>query len=187
MTNRKNHYIIAPPSTSEINQIIGDQANANFACRADNGKQGLMNQSMVKLAASYEPANHSVSQNTMMSTLSRDNSVKIPKNKQVSANDFKPQKNDGTRSSFANKLFKCTQRVLIFKSDINTSVNENVTSPTKDVEPKLMKKNSNASIKREISNSSSKEIDEEEFTSNEITRMMFKLDKDINNELASTS
>lgn len=171
-TSNRNHYVISPPTTSETNQMKDDQTIGNFGCRAVDVPPFLMNETVVRLAPSYEPANHSISQQTTVTTLSRENSAKCLQNSQIYANEYSPQRNDITKNSFAEKLMKCTQKVLIFKTEVNFS-------PTINEELKLMKKVSNGSIRsgNTISPSSLKEIDEEEFTSNDIAQ-----NKDIHNE-----
>lgn len=156
-----------------------DQTIGNFGCRAEVMPPFLMNQSIVKLKPSYEPANHSVSQQTTVTTFSRENSTKCLENGLIYASEYDPGRNDVAKNYLAEKLMKCTQKVLIFKSEVNSSAAINK-------ELKLMKKVSNGSIRSgsTISNSSLKGIDEEEFTSND---MMIERNKDILKERACPS
>ena|SRR5690349_13378826 len=179
--NRNHHYIIAPPSTSETIPVKDDQTIGTFGCNTDNVPPFLMNQSMAKLIPLYEPANHSISQQTTVTSLSRDNSLKYLTNNRISSNEN--QKNDASKNSFAEKLMKCSQKVLIFQTEVNTSpkINDN---------PKMMKIVSNGSIRSgdTISNSSLelKVIDEEEFINNNVAQM-FELNKKVFTESDRTS
>jgi hypothetical protein len=77
--------------------------------------------------------------------------------------------NDKRRNSFAEKLKKCTQKVLTFKTDGNTlAFGEGCSA-----KEKLRKKISNGSQRSALSNSSLKEIDEE--ASSEVAQMMCEM------------
>lgn len=171
LNRNHHHYMIAPPTSSEINQSKVEQSIGNFGCRADDVPPFLMNQSVVRLAPSYE-VNHSVSQQTTVTTLSRDNSGKKLKHPSF-VNEFLSQKNEATDDSFTDKLMKCTQKVLIFKNEANES-------STVNEKPRVMKKTSSGSIGsgNTISNSSLKEIDEEEYISSDIVHMNHSLAND---------
>jgi hypothetical protein len=189
--NRSQFMIPSSQNSSEIIQIKDDQNIddvGTFASRDDDMPPFMMDrtcnpyQSVVKFAPSYEPNSFSCSQQTTTTQLSRDNSLKSenPK-KSRSKSSFKSSvaQHDSRRTSFAEKLKKCTQKVLIFKTDVNSS------SPSIEEKSKIKKRVSNESLRsgNTISNSSLKEIDEEEFTSSELVQMMF----DVNNEIRHLS
>lgn len=104
-----------------------------------------------------------------MTTLSRDNSMKCINLKKVRQLPIEAvnvaQPSDKRRNSFAEKLKKCTQKVLTFKSDVNTPA-------FGEGKAKLRKKISSESA-RTMSNSSLKEIDEE--ASSEVAQMMCEI------------
>lgn len=163
-------------NSSEIIQIKDSRNNevGNFACRSGDVPAFMMDQSyhpyesVVRFSsASYEPANFSCSQQTTTTTLSRDNSLKCIKAKKV--------RGVTSGSSFAEKLRKCTEKVMIFKTD-ETSLPKTVKE-----EPQMTKKTSNGSVRssNSISNSSLKEIDEDEFTSTELAQMMHEINMEI--------
>lgn len=192
-TLNRNHFMIP---TSEIIQIkdarlIDDVRN--FACRGEHVSSYMMDQSyqsVVKLASPYEPINFSCSQTTT-TTLSRENSVKKCINQKVKLclNDTlsATQLNDIRRHSFAEKLRRCTQKVLTFTSDVSSSSSPTTvaaaTSMTAVLDDKveIKKRASSDSIKsgNTISNSSLKEIDEEEFTSSELAQMIHEVNNEI--------
>lgn len=121
--------------------------------------------------------NFSCSQQTTTTTLSRENSLKCinPKKGRLGSSEKAPIKQpaENRMNSFAETLKRCTQKVLIFKTDVNTSM----TTSLADGKAKMKKKVSNESIRsgNTISNSSLKEIDEEEFTSSELSQMMCEI------------
>lgn len=194
-TLNRNAYMLPTQSTSEIIQIKDarhiDEVR-NFACRAEHVSPFMMDhsyKSVVKVA-SYEPINFSCSQTTM-TTLSRENSVKQcvnPRGKLFSNEDLvSTQMSDNRRNSFAEKLKRCTQKVLTFTSDVSspssTTAVAAATTLTAVLEDKvkIKKRASSDSIKsgNTISNSSLKEIDEEEFTSSELAQMMHEINNEI--------
>jgi hypothetical protein len=193
--NRSQFMIPSSQNSSEIIQIKDAQNIddvGNFASRADDMPPFMMDrachpyQSIVKFAPSYEPINFSCSQQTTTTMLSRDNSLKCPslkKGRVNSSDKATTARHDNRRTSFAEKLKKCTQKVLIFKTDVNSS------SPAAGEKSKIKKRISNASLGsgNTISNSSLKEIDEEEFTSSELVQMMFEVNNEIRHLSAHTS
>lgn len=198
-----NHYMLPQQTTSEIIQIKDDRhidEVRNFACRAENVSPFMMDQSyqsVVKLASSYEPINFSCSQTTT-TTLSRENSAKkkcINHKGRICLNGnlLATHMNDNRRNSFAEKLKRCTQKVLTFTSDASTpSSTTTVEASTMkmavvDDIAKIKKRVSSDSIKsgNTISDSSLKEIDEEEFTSSEFAQMMYELKKEIKHSPSS--
>jgi hypothetical protein len=163
-------------NNSEIIQIKDERNNdevRNFACSAGDEASPYQlidhpYQSVVRFGPSqYEPSNISCSQQTTTTTVSCDSIVKCIKPKKGKKCSTKvsaaPKRHlNKEKKSFAQTLKKCT---LIFKSDSNSS----------DAKVKIGKKNSCESI----SNSSLKEIDEEEFTSAELAQIMCDVNKEI--------
>lgn len=186
-TLNRNHFMIPSQNTSELIEIQDarhiDEVRT-FACRAEDVSPFMMDnsyKSTVKINPTGEPVNFSCSQQTTMTTLSRDNSLKHinPKMGRSSSSEkvLTKQPPDNRKNSFAETLKRCTQKVLIFKTDMNTSM----TTSLSDGKVKIKKKVSNDSIKSSntISNSSLKEIDEEEFTSSELAQMMCEINNGI--------
>lgn len=183
----RNHFMLPQHNASEIIQIKDVRKSnepRNFACRVDDGPPFLMDhsyQSVVQFAPSYDPANFSCSQQTTVTTVSRDPSIKKSKkvrlNLNIKANVAQP--NGIRRNSFTEKL-----KDLIFKSDVNLPI-----PIPAEQNLKIAKKLSNESIKSEntISNSSLKEVDEDEFTSSEMAQMMSEVNNEIRNVPAKTS
>lgn len=186
--NRANFVMASSHNSSEISQIKDARHNdelGNFACRTDDMPPYLMchpYQSIVTMNPSCEPVNYSSSQLTTSTILSRDNSAKgisLKKGRIVSTEPGnilqQPQQQliNAKNSTFTQKLKKCTRKVLTFKTEAN--------SPALDGKPSIKKKISDESIKsgNTISNSSLKEIDEEEFTSSELAQMMFEVNNEI--------
>jgi hypothetical protein len=188
----RNHFVIQPhEDSSEIIQIQ-DTLNGevgNFASRGGDVPPFMMDRSyhpygsVVRYSSPYEPVNFSYSQQTTTTTLSRDNSLKCVKSKKGREDSIEKPKGHTRRTSLAEKLRKCTQKVLIFKTD--------ETLPPKKVSerPQIEKKKSNGSIRsgNSISNSSLKEIDEEEFTSTELAQMMHEINNEIRHVSINTS
>lgn len=172
-------------NASEIMQVKDVRKNnepRSFACRVDDGPPFLMDhsyQSVVQFAPSYDPANFSCSQQTTVTTISRDPSIKKSKkvrlNSNIKANVVQP--NGIRRNSITEKL-----KDLIFKSDVNLPI-------LAEQNPKIAKKPSKESIKSEntISNSSLKEVDEDEFASSEMAQVMSEVNTEIRNVPAKTS
>lgn len=194
MTTLNRNQFSIPPShnSSEINQIKGAQNNddvGNFASRADDLSPFMMDrachpyQSVVKFEMPYEPINFSCSLQTTTTSISRDNSLKCANPKKGSGKSFVADAQNSRRTSFAEKLKKCTQKVLIFKSDASSS------TPITEGTVKIKKKASMESIGsgNTISNSSLKEIDEEEFTSSELAQIMFEVNNEIRHLSTHTS
>lgn len=137
--------------------------------------------SIVKMGPSYEPTSYSCSQHTTVTNLSRENSLMSKSNKTdqiISSVQISGKQQERRKTFFAEALKKCTQKVLIFKTDVTPS------SPLPmaiEGIAKVRKKNSSGSIKsgNTISNSSLKEIDEEEFTSSELAQMMHEINNEI--------
>lgn len=174
-TLNRSHFHIIPSSQniSELNQIKGARhidESRNFGCRADERLPPYVMDhpfdSVVQCAPSYDPLNFSCSQTTT-TTLSRDNSMKSlnPKKGRAGSSKKAPnvQQHDNRINSFAQKL----KKVLIFK---NLAV--------EDGKEAVKKKVSAGSVVsgNTISNSSLKEIDEEEFNSSELAQMMHDID-----------
>jgi hypothetical protein len=194
-TLNRSHFMIPPSeNSSEIIQIKDSRNNevGNFACRGGDVRPFMMDrsyhpyESVVSFSSPYEPINFSCSQQTTTTTLSRDNSLKCVKSKKGRMNSGEKSTSmhsDNRRTSFAEKLRKCTQKVLIFKTDAN------LPSKTVEEKPQIMKKVSNESLRsgNTISNSSLKEIDEEEFTSSELAQMMFQINNEIRHLSATSS
>lgn len=191
-TLNRGHFMIAPSeNSSEIIQIKDSLDNevGNFASRNGNLPPFMMDrpyESIVKFTSPYEHINFSCSQQTTTTTLSRDNSlkfVKSNKDRMNSGEKLTSMQSDNRRTSFAEKLKKCTQKVLIFKADANSS------SKITEEMPKIKKKESNESLRsgNTISNSSLKEIDEEEFTSSELAQMMTEINHEIRHLSSHTS
>lgn len=196
MTSLKRSSFMNPPpqDSSEIIQIK-DARNidevGNFASRA-NGLSPFMidrtcrpYESVIKFETSSDPI--SCSQQTTLTTLSRDNSLKcanLKKGRIISKEKTTVAQNSGRTTSFAEKLKKCTQKVLIFKTEVN-----NISPQVTEGEFKVKKNISSGSIGsgNSISNSSLKEIDEEEFTSSELAQMMFEANEEIRHLSAHTS
>lgn len=190
--NQSQYIIPSSQNSSEINPNKDDRhidEVGNFACRNEDLSPFMMDQtchpyhSVVKFASPYEPINFSCSLQTTTTTLSRDNSLKCPSLKKCPNDKSADTFNGNRRTSFAERLKKCTQRVLIFKTDVNLS------SAANEESQKIKKKVSSESLKSgyTISNSSLKEIDEEEFTSTELAQMMFEVNKEIRHFSANTS
>jgi hypothetical protein len=178
MLNRSQFMIQPHENSSEINQIKDSRNNeaGNFAYRGGDMPAFMMDQSyhphdsVVRFSSAYEPVNFSCSQNTTTTMLSRDNSLKCIKGKK--SHGSSKENVQLSRTSFAEKLRKCTQKVMTFKVD--------ETSPSKEIEKvqKIEKKTTNE-FSDSISNSSLKEIDEDEFTSTELAQMMHEINKEI--------
>lgn len=176
MPSQSNSEIIKIKAVRNIDEV------RHFACRADDMSSFVMMDhscpSVVKLTPSYETVNFSCSQQTNTTTLSRDNSVKcinLKKGRPIINEKVSITPTHGNRkNTLAQRLRKCTQRVLTFKSD---------TSPctAADGKEEIKKKVSPESIRsgNTISNSSLKEIDEEEFTSTELAQMMHEINSEI--------
>lgn len=153
-----------------------------MACRADDMSSFMTMDhscpSVVKLTPSYETVNFSCSQQTTTTTLSRDNSVKsinLKKGRPITSEKVSITQEHGTRkNTLAQRLRKCTQKVLTFKSEASPCT-------VTDGKAEIKKKPSNDSIRsgNTISNSSLKEIDEEEFTSTELAQMMHEINSKI--------
>lgn len=171
----RNHFV---PSlhNSEIIQIrdvrIVDDAR-NFACRGDVVPPFLTDpyQSVVKLDPACDPINFSCSQQTTCSTLSRENSAKRGFPKNIESSEKKTTQQVKRKNSFAETLKKCTDKVLIFKTD----------PPTVNGKAAISKEVSCSSLKSKnsISNSSLKETDAENSVNAELTHMMFNEARDI--------
>lgn len=194
-TLNRGHYMIPTAQNSrEINRFKDARHFddvGNFGSRIDDLPPFMMNrshhpyQSGIKIATSYDPTNFSCSQHTNSTTLSRENSLKCGALKKGRVKPSKNKKatvdrsNDNRKSSFTEKL----RKVLIFKTDGNSSLADT------EQKIKIKKKPSNGSLGsgNTISNSSLKEIDEEEFTSSELAQKMFEINNEIRNANFITS
>ncbi|CRK88814.1 CLUMA_CG002551, isoform A [Clunio marinus] len=169
-TLNRNQFIIPSQPTSEILHSKDEQnidELGNFSCRAEDVSPFMMvhpYQSIVTFTPSFEANNFSCSQFTTTSTISQDKTMKMknPYKDRTRMNGDMTIQNDKNRrrNSFTEKL----KKVLIFKPDANLMVTTNNNPKVKNV------------ISSEsISNSSLKEVDEDEFTSSELTQMMFEV------------
>ena len=172
MTTLNRNPFAIQQSTSEIIQVNGVrniEDERNFDCRAGDVSPFLMEnpyQSVVRLTPPYGDAvNFSCSQQTTLTTLSRENSVRFMKNRVISTLEPLTQPNDSRMNSFTDRLKKCTQKVLIFKSDVNTLSSNETLQLSNDV--------SKGKAQKSLSNSSLKEMDEEEHGSAERVQIMF--------------
>lgn len=189
------NFIIPSNQSSEILEIKDGVRNIdevrNFAYRVDVSAPYMMGHAIdpytpvANYKPTYEPPNNSCSQHTTSTTVSRDNSLKTTSGVNVTAFVKITQANipqvENKVNTIAEKLRKCTQKVLTFKTDGNSS---NIAK-----RPKMIKKISNDSIKsgNTISNSSLQEIDEEEFTSSELAQVMSEVNKEIKHLATQTS
>lgn len=175
-TPNRNHFVPSSLHNSEIIQIrdvrIVDDAR-NFACRGDVVPPFLAEtyQSVVKLDPACDPINFSCSQQTTSSTLSRENSAKRAFPKNIEGSEKKTNQQVKRKNSFAETLKKCTDKVLIFKTDPPTVNGKAAIS--KDVSCSSLKS------KNSISNSSLKETDAENSVNAELAQMMFNEGRDI--------
>lgn len=160
-TPNRNQFFVPSLQNSEIIQIKDARIidDVRFGCRGDDGVSPFLmdpHQSVVKLRPTDEPINFSCSQQTTCTLLSRDSSFKcvISKMGRDSSGE-KATQQVKRKSSFAETLRKCTEKVLTFKTDP-------VIANEKEL---IKKKTSNASLKSNgISNSSLKEVDEKDIS-----------------------
>lgn len=173
-TLNRNHFV-SSLQHSEIIQIrdarIVDDVR-NFACRGDVVPPFMTDtyESVVKLDPACDPINFSCSQQTTCSTLSRENSAKRAFTKNIDCSEKKTTQQFKRENSFAETLKKCSDKVLIFKTDQSTVNGKAAIS--KDVSRSSLKS------KNSISNSSLKETDEENSVNAELAQMMFNATKD---------
>lgn len=182
-TINRYHYIAAnnPSEIIQIKAVQNIDEVRHFACRADDMSSFVMVDhnscpSVVKLTPSYDTVNFSCSQQTNTTTLSRDNSCKCVnlKNVRLAKDEKVSIKQEHVSTTLAERLRNCTKRVLTFKTEASSCL-------ASVAKTEIMKKPSNDSMRsgNTISNSSLKEIDEEEFTSTELAQMMHEKNSEI--------
>lgn len=129
-----------------------------------------------------DPTTSSYSPVTSSTFMSKDNSLNM-KNNKLYYTDKKaslPQ-SENKLNTIAEKLRKCTKKVLIFKTEspaVNEMINDHVVTNDNTITKKLSNDTSIISANT-ISNSSLQEIDEEEFTSSELAQMMDVVNREI--------
>lgn len=129
-----------------------------------------------------DPTTSSYSPVTSSTFMSKDNSLNMKHNKLYYTNKKTslPQ-SENKLNTIAEKLRKCTKKVLIFKTEspvVNEMINDRVVTNDNTITKKLSNDTSIISANT-ISNSSLQEIDEEEFTSSELAQMMDVVNREI--------
>lgn len=163
----------APSEITQTKDLLHVDEVRSFACRADGVPSFLIenpyHQSL--LAPAYEPMNFSCSQQTTLTSVSRENSFKARTPPALTQTGGVPS--DSRKDSFAEKLRKCTQKVLNFQIDAN--------SPTITCPAAHAGNTSNGSMTsgHTASNSSLKEAQEEDLASSELSQMMFEVNNEI--------
>lgn len=162
----------APSEVAQCKDLVHIDEVRRFACRADRVPSFLIenpyHQSL--LASAYEPMNFSCSQQTTITSVSRENSFKA--RTPLALIPIGAEHSDLRKDSFAEKLRRCTQKVLNFQIDAN--------SPTTTC-PAVNGGISNGSAQNghTASNSSLKEVQEEDVVSSELSQMMFEENNEI--------
>lgn len=160
----------APSEVTQSKDFVHIDEVRTFACRADDVPSFLIENPYHHsglLAPVYEPMNFSCSQQTTITSVSRENSFKARTPPALMPIGGVP--NDSRKGSFAEKLRKCTQKVLNFQMDANSTpipsptANENVSYESSTSAPT-------------VSNSSFKETRDED---SELSQMMFEVNNEV--------
>lgn len=158
-----------PSEVTQTKDLVHIDEVRSFACRADGVPSFLIENPyhQSRLAPAYEPMNFSCSQQTTLTSVSRENSFKArtpPALMPIGA-----VLNDCRKDSFAEKLRKCTQKVLNFQTDANSPT---IACPAGGCSPELA--NGGVQNGQTASNSSLTEVQEEDPVSSELSQMMFE-------------
>ena len=171
----------------EIRDIIKSENGKNFAIKIDAQQLSSYNSTPItnfpQHSSRYQdPTTSSYSPVSSSTFMSKDSSLNMKNNKPYYTNKKTslPQ-SENKLNTIAEKLRKCTKKVLIFKTEspaMNEMINDRVVTNDNTITKKLSNDTSIISANT-ISNSSLQEIDEEEFTSTELAQMMDVVNREI--------
>ncbi|CAO1420678.1 unnamed protein product [Diamesa serratosioi] len=183
-------HILAPHiknESLEIRDIIESENGKNFANKLDTQQLSPYNATPItsypqQTSRYQDPTTSSYSPVTSSTFMSKDNNLNMKNNKLYFTNKKTPlPQSENKLNTIAEKLRKCTKKVLIFKTEsptVNEMINEHVVTNDNTITKKLSNDTSIISANT-ISNSSLQEIDEEEFTSSELAQMMDVVNREI--------